>query len=159
MRKPVETPLAPRPLGPYSQGIADGDLVFVAGQGPLDPATGQPAAGDVGVQTARTLENVRAILEAAGASLESVIRCNVYLTDMREFPAMNAVYARAFSAPYPARTTVEVSALPGGIAVEIDCIARRSVTSGRGGRRATLKRASAKRPAEKRRPAARRRRR
>jgi 2-iminobutanoate/2-iminopropanoate deaminase len=154
MRKPVETPQAPRPLGPYSQGIVDGDLVYVAGQGPLDPATGQPAPGDVGAQTARTLENVRAILEAAGASLESVIRCNVYLTDMREFPAMNAVYARAFSAPHPARTTVEVSALPGGIAVEIDCIARRAAAAARGKRRA-----GATRPAGKRRPASPRRRR
>jgi 2-iminobutanoate/2-iminopropanoate deaminase len=125
MRRPVTTDKAPRPVGPYSQAIVDGDLVYLAGQGPGDPATGRLETGDVGAQTVRTLANVKAILEAAGSSLEKVIRCSVYLKDIADFAAMNEVYARTFSAPYPARTTIQAGALPGGIAVEIDCVARR----------------------------------
>jgi 2-iminobutanoate/2-iminopropanoate deaminase len=125
MRKAVTTDKAPRPIGPYSQAIIDGDLLFLAGQGPLDPATGATDLGDIASQTARTLANVRAILEAAGSSLDKVIRCNVYLKDIGDFAAMNEVYARTFTSPYPARTTIQAGALPGGIAVEIECIARR----------------------------------
>jgi 2-iminobutanoate/2-iminopropanoate deaminase len=125
MRQAVTTDKAPTPLGPYSQAIIDGDLIFLAGQGPGDPATGQLDRGDVRAQTLRTLENVKAILEAAGSSLDKVIRCNVYLKDIGDFAAMNEVYARAFRAPYPARTTIQAGALPGGIAVEIECVARR----------------------------------
>jgi 2-iminobutanoate/2-iminopropanoate deaminase len=125
MRNAVTTEKAPRPIGPYSQAIIDGDLLFLAGQGPIDPETGETNLGDVASQTRRTLENVKAILEAAGSSLDKVIRCNVYLKDIADFAAMNEVYARTFTAPYPARTTIQAGALPGGIAVEIECTARR----------------------------------
>jgi 2-iminobutanoate/2-iminopropanoate deaminase len=125
MRTAVETDKAPHPVGPYSQAILHGDFVFVAGQGPGDPATGQLELGDIRAQTRRTLENVKAILEAAGSSLANVVKCNVYLRDIGDFPAMNEVYASFFSAPPPARTTIQAGALPGGIAVEIECIAHR----------------------------------
>jgi 2-iminobutanoate/2-iminopropanoate deaminase len=125
MRNAVTTDKAPRPIGPYSQAIVEGDLLFLAGQGPIDPATGETNLGDIASQTRRTLENVKAILEAAGSSLDKVVRCNVYLKDIGDFAAMNEVYAQAFIAPYPARTTIQAGALPGGIAVEIECVARR----------------------------------
>jgi 2-iminobutanoate/2-iminopropanoate deaminase len=125
MRNAVTTDKAPRPIGPYSQAIVEGDLLFLAGQGPLDPATGEEMLGDVGAQTRRTLDNIKGILEAAGSSMDKVIRCNVYLKDIADFAAMNAVYAAAFSKPYPARTTIQAGALPGGISVEIECVARR----------------------------------
>ncbi len=99
MRNAVTTDKAPRPIGPYSQAIIDGDLLFLAGQGPIDPATGATNLGDIASQTRRTLDNVKAILEAAGSSLDKVIRCNVYLKDIGDFAAMNEVYARTFTAP------------------------------------------------------------
>jgi 2-iminobutanoate/2-iminopropanoate deaminase len=125
MRNAVTTDKAPKPMGPYSQAIVDGDLVYLAGQGPADPATGELELGDIRAQTTRTFGNVKAILEAAGSSLDKVIRCTVYLKDMGDFAAMNEVYARTFEAPYPARTTIQAAALPAGIAVEIECTARR----------------------------------
>jgi 2-iminobutanoate/2-iminopropanoate deaminase len=125
MRKAITTDKAPRPIGPYSQAIVEGELLFLAGQGPLDPATGEEQLGDIRSQTRRTLANVKAILEAAGSSLDKVIRCNVYLKDIDDFAAMNEVYAATFATPYPARTTIQAGALPGGIAVEIECVARR----------------------------------
>src|SRR5262245_41711215 len=125
MRQPVTTDKAPKPVGPYSQAIVEGNLLFLAGHGPSDPATGQLEAGNVQAQTTRVLENIRAILEAAGSSLDNVIRCNVYLKDIRDFAAMNEVYSRFFTPPYPARTTIQAGALPGGIGVEIECVARR----------------------------------
>jgi 2-iminobutanoate/2-iminopropanoate deaminase len=125
MRQVVTTDEAPRPVGPYSQAVIDGDVVYVAGQGPGNPKTGQLEMGDVGAQTVQTLRNLEAILRAAGSSLDGVIRCNVYLKDIADFAAMNEVYARTFTAPYPARTTIQAGALPGGIAVEVDCVARR----------------------------------
>jgi 2-iminobutanoate/2-iminopropanoate deaminase len=125
MRKAVTTDKAPRPIGPYSQAIIEGDLLFLAGQGPLDPATGATNLGDIRTQTKLTLANVKAILDAGGSSLDKVIRCNVYLKDIGDFAAMNEVYAATFTAPYPARTTIQAGALPGGISVEIECVARR----------------------------------
>ena len=110
-------------MGPYSQAILANDLIFLAGQGPLNPTTGQLELGDVRAQTTRTLDNIKAILKAAGSSLEKVVKCNVYLTDMADFSAMNEVYATYFSDPPPARTTIQAAALPGGIAVEIECVA------------------------------------
>ncbi len=125
MRNPVTTDKAPRPIGPYSQAILDGDRIYASGQGPGNPATGEFELGDAGAQTVRVFENLKAILEAAGSSLDRVLKCNVYLKDIGDFAAMNEVYSRTFSAPYPARTTIQAGALPGGISVEIECIARR----------------------------------
>ena len=124
-RKPVVTDKAPRPIAPYSQAIIEGDFIFLAGQGPGNPQTGALEMGDVASQTVRTLDNMKAILEAAGSSLDKVLRCNVYLKDINDFAAMNQVYATYFTAPCPARTTIQAGALPGGIAVEIECIARK----------------------------------
>ena len=120
---PVTAANLPAPVGPYSPGITAGNLVFVSGQAGRDPRTGA-LASDVESQTEQALRNVAAILEAAGSSLEHVIRCGVFLVDMREFPKMNAVYSRVFGGHRPARTTVEVSGLPGeGLRVEIDAVA------------------------------------
>jgi 2-iminobutanoate/2-iminopropanoate deaminase len=125
MRKAILTDLGPKPIGPYSQAIVEGDFVFVAGQGCTNPATGKLELGDVKSETKRTFSNIQAILEAAGSSLDKVVKCNVYLRDINDFGAMNEVYATIFTAPYPARTTIQAGALPGGIAVEIECIARK----------------------------------
>lgn len=115
---------SPRPLGPYAPAMGFERLVFVSGQGARNPATGRLAGADIEAQTEQCLQNVRAILEAAGSSLRHVLRCGVYLTDMREFDRMNAVYGRAFGDHCPARTTVQVAALPiEGLRVEIDCVA------------------------------------
>ena len=114
----------PKPVGPYSPGMVLDRLVFVSGQGATDPATGRLAGADVEIQTEQCLKNVAAILEAAGSGLPHVLRCGVFLVDMGEFPRMNAVYQRMFGDHRPARTTVQVSALPGeGLRVEIDAIA------------------------------------
>jgi 2-iminobutanoate/2-iminopropanoate deaminase len=114
----------PPPVGPYSPGVALDRLIFVSGQGATDPSTGRLAADDIEGQTEQCLKNVQAILEAAGSGLQHVLRCGVFLVDMREFARMNAVYARMFADHRPARTTVEVKGLPGeGLRVEIDAIA------------------------------------
>lgn len=114
----------PSPVGPYSPGMIFGNLVFVSGQAGRDPATGRLAGADVEAQTEQVLKNIATILEAAGSGLQHVLRCGVFLVDMKEFPRMNEVYARAFGAHRPARTTVEVSGLPGdGLRVEIDAVA------------------------------------
>jgi 2-iminobutanoate/2-iminopropanoate deaminase len=114
----------PKPVGPYSPGMVFERLVFVSGQGAVDPATGQLAGPDVTSQTEQVFRNIRAILEAAGTDLQHVLRCGVFLVDMSEFAAMNAVYAAAFGNHRPARTTVAVSALPHpALRVEIDCVA------------------------------------
>jgi 2-iminobutanoate/2-iminopropanoate deaminase len=116
----------PAPIGPYAPGVVFDKLVFVSGQGAIDPATGALAGPDIEAQTEQALRNIAAILEAAGSSLQHVLRCGVFLVDMREFPAMNAVYSRAFGEHRPARTTVQVSALPiAGLRVEIDAVAYR----------------------------------
>jgi 2-iminobutanoate/2-iminopropanoate deaminase len=123
---PIHAPDLPTPVGPYSPGMGFERLVFVSGQGAVDPATGLLSGPDAGSQTEQCLRNLRAILQAAGSDLQHVLRCGVFLTDMADFPAMNAVYARAFGDHRPARTTVEVSKLPReGLKVEIDCIAYR----------------------------------
>ncbi|HEX6941170.1 MAG TPA: RidA family protein [Longimicrobiales bacterium] len=121
--KPVHTERAPKAIGPYSQAIIAGNLVFTAGQVPLDPATMQMVDGDVAAQTARVFENIKAVLEAAGASLSSVVKTTVYLKDMNDFGAMNEVYERYFGDHKPARSTVEVARLPKDARVEIDTIA------------------------------------
>lgn len=125
MHEVIKTSSAPAAIGPYSQGIrvSAGKLLFTAGQVPLDPATGQMVSGDIKVQTRRVLENVRAILQAAGASFEDVVKTTVFMTDLNEFAAMNEVYAEFFSTNPPARSTVEVRALPRGAKVEIETMA------------------------------------
>ncbi|MGA2623531.1 MAG: RidA family protein [Bacteroidota bacterium] len=123
-KKIVLTKAAPAPIGPYNQGIvASGTMVFTAGQIPLDPQTGQLVAGDIKAQTRQVLKNVQAILEAGGASLQSVVKTTVFLKDMNEFPAMNEVYGEFFKSDPPARSTVEVARLPRDVRVEIDAIA------------------------------------
>ena len=122
--QPVTSAKLPSPVGPYSPGMIVGNLVFVSGQAGRDPATGRLAGEDVAAQTEQVLRNIATILEAAGTSMQHVIRCGVFIVDMKEFPTMNEVYARAFGAHRPARTTVEVSGLPGdGLRVEIDAVA------------------------------------
>jgi len=120
----VSSPNLPTPVGPYSPGVGFERLVFVSGQGATDPATGQLVAGDVEAQTTQCLKNVEAILKAAGSGLQHVLRCGVFLVDIREFPKMNASYSRMFGTHRPARTTVQVAGLPGeGRRVEIDAVA------------------------------------
>ena len=121
----ISTSKAPGAIGPYSQGIVAGSLVFVSGQTPLDPATGQLAAGGIGAKTEQCFKNLFAVLSAAGLTEENVVKVNVFLTDMADFAEMNAVYQTKFSAPYPARSTIAVAALPMGAPVEIELIARR----------------------------------
>jgi 2-iminobutanoate/2-iminopropanoate deaminase len=114
----------PKPVGPYSPGMGFDRLIFVSGQGATDPATGQLAGASAALQTEQCLRNLQAILEAAGSSLQHVLRCGVFLLDMDEFQEMNAVYARMFGDHRPARTTIQAARLPGdGLRVEIDCIA------------------------------------
>lgn len=119
----VNTDNAPSALGPYSQGIVSGDRVYVSGQGAADPGTREVEVEGIEAQTAQVLENVSAILEAAGASLEDVVKANVYLTDMEDYDAVNEVYAEYMTEPFPARAAVEVSELPIDIGVEIEAVA------------------------------------
>ena len=120
----VRTTNLPTPVGPYSPGVGFERLVFVSGQGATNPATGKLVGDDVEAQTTQCLRNVEAILKAAGSNLQHVLRCGVFLVDMREFQRMNASYARMFGEHRPARTTVQVAGLPGeGLLVEIDAVA------------------------------------
>ena len=114
---------APKPVSAYSQAIRSGSLLFLAGQIPLDPATGQLVSGTIADETDRVMANVRAVLEAAGATLEHVVKTTVYLTNMADFPAFNEAYARYFPSQPPARSTVAVAALPLGVRVEVEAIA------------------------------------
>lgn len=123
MREAITSPDAPPAIGPYSPAIRAGNLVFVSGQIPIDPATGALVDGDVAAQTDRVMRNLAALLKAAGASFEQVVRSTVYLADMNEFAEMNAVYARYVASPPPARATVQVARLPRDVRVEIDVIA------------------------------------
>jgi 2-iminobutanoate/2-iminopropanoate deaminase len=122
-RQIVATPKAPAAIGPYSQAVRAGDLVFTAGQIPLDPATGLLVAGGIEVQTRQALTNLSAVLEAAGTSLANALKTTVFLADMAEFKAMNGVYAEFFPATPPARSTVQVAGLPLGARVEIEVVA------------------------------------
>ena len=123
MREVIATPNAPQAIGPYSQAIRANGFVFVSGQIPLQPATGQIVEGGVAAQTEQVLRNLEAILKAAGSGLDKVVRTGVYLKDMGEFAAMNEVYARFFPANAPARSTVEVARLPKDVRVEIEATA------------------------------------
>ena len=119
----ISTDKAPKAIGPYSQGIAASGFLFLSGQVPLDPGTGQLVQGSVQEEVTRILDNLKAVLEAGGSGLHRVVRTSVYLTSLEDFAAMNEVYARYFGDHRPARSTVQVSALPRGARVEIDAIA------------------------------------
>ena len=123
MRESVSTDGAPAAIGPYSQAIKSGSLLFVSGQIPLDPQTGQMVEGDVTVQTHRVFRNLAAILSAAGSSFDRVLRVGVYLADMNDFAAMNDVYATYFTSPAPARATIQAARLPKDARVEIELVA------------------------------------
>ncbi len=119
----IATPSAPPAIGPYSQAIVHNGMAYLSGQIPLDPATVQVVDGDISVQTERVLENMAAVLAACGSSLAKIVKTTVFLKDMGEFAAMNAVYAHYFATNPPARSTVEVARLPRDVRVEIECIA------------------------------------
>src|SRR5581483_8056219 len=123
MKEIVSTSDAPRSIGPFSQGVKANGFVFVSGQVALDPSTQKVVEGDVATQAERTILNVKAILDAAGTSLQNVVQSRVYLRSMGDFAAMNAVYAKYFTSDFPARTTIEVSRLPLDVLVEIDVVA------------------------------------
>jgi 2-iminobutanoate/2-iminopropanoate deaminase len=123
VREAISTPSAPPAIGPYSQAIRAGSLLFVSGQIALDPDTGKMIDGDLAAQTHRVFKNLGAILEAAGASFANVVRTTVYLADMNDFPVMNEIYGTYFSSPAPARATVQAARLPRDARVEIDLIA------------------------------------
>ena len=122
-REAVSTDAAPAAIGPYSQAIKAGSLLFVSGQIPLDPVTGAMVAGDIAAQTHRVFANLKAILEAAGATFDHVVRTTVYLADMNDFATVNEIYGTYFSSPAPARATVQAARLPRDARVEIDLIA------------------------------------
>ena len=121
-RQAIATAHAPAAIGPYSQAVRSGDLVFLSGQIPLDPATGQLVEGDISIQARRVFDNLQAVCVAAGGSLEQVARVGIYLTDLGDFAAVNAVMADYFSTPYPARSTIQVSGLPRSARVEVDAV-------------------------------------
>jgi len=123
MRQAVQTDKAPKPVGPYSQAIRAGGLVFVSGQGALDPATGQPKRDSVEVESRQVMENLKTILEAAGSSLDRVVKSTCYLTDLADFQTFNKVYGEYFKQDPPARTTIQAAKLPLDFRVEVDVIA------------------------------------
>ena len=124
-KKIVLTDKAPAPIGPYSQAVSIGDFLFLSGQIPLDPKTGELVDGDIEAATSRVLENILAVLEAEGLGFRHVVKTTVFMKDLSLFPRMNAVYATAFAQDPPARSTVQAAALPKGVSVEIEVIASR----------------------------------
>lgn len=122
VKEEVRTALAPKAIGPYSQAVRIGRYIFLSGQIPIEPVSGELVDGGVGSQTRQVLKNLQAVVDAAGASLKDVVKTTVYLTDLSTFSEMNAMYAEFFTEPYPARATVGVSALPKGAAVEIEAV-------------------------------------
>lgn len=123
-RKAIQTKAAPQAIGPYSQAIACGSMVYVSGQIPLDPLSGQVVSGGLAAETHQVLKNLKVVLEAAGSSLDKVVKTTIYLKDMGQFQQVNEIYGTYFQAPFPARATVEVARLPKDVSVEIDCIAQ-----------------------------------
>lgn len=121
-RQIIQTDHAPAAIGPYSQAVRVGNTVYLSGQIPLDPASGNLVEGDVATQARRAFDNLKAVSEAAGGSLDRIVRLGLYLTDLGEFAAVNAVMQEYFSAPFPARSTIQVSALPKGAAFEVDAV-------------------------------------
>ncbi len=122
-KEAVVTRGSPSAIGPYSQAVLASGMVFASGQIPLDPGTGEMVPGGIEAQTERVLENLRAVLAAAGCGLDDVAKTTIFLTDLAHFTAVNEIYARAFTAPFPARATVQVSALPRGALLEIEAVA------------------------------------
>ncbi len=120
---PLHTDNAPKAIGPYSQAIRVGEFIFCSGQIPLDPATMQVVEGDIETQTRRVMQNLSAVLEAAGSSLSRVVKTTVFMQDLGEFARMNAIYGKFFTAHPPARSTVQVAALPRNVKIEIECVA------------------------------------
>ena len=118
----IHTDQAPAAIGPYSQAVRAGNTVYFSGQIPLDPVTGSLVEGDIAVQARRAFDNLKAVAEAAGGSLDRIVRLGLYLTDLAQFAAVNAVMQEYFAAPYPARSTIEVSGLPKGAAFEVDAV-------------------------------------
>jgi len=123
MKKVIATPEAPKAVGPYSQAVATGNFLFCAGQIPIDPATGDLIEGDITAQTDRVLQNVAALLRGNGMTFANVVKSTVFMVDLANFAAMNAVYSKYFSEPFPVRSTIQVAALPKGAQVEIEVIA------------------------------------
>ena len=121
-RTPVNTDLAPAAIGPYSQAIRAGNTVYLSGQIPLDPATGEIVSSDVEAQIAQVFDNLEAVARAAGGSLQAAVKINVFLTNLAHFPLINQIMEQRLKQPYPARAAIEVSALPKGVAVEADAI-------------------------------------
>ena len=121
-RTPIQTDAAPAAIGPYSQAVRHGNTVWLSGQVPLDPATGQLVTGDIALEARQVFANLRAVCAAAGGSFDDIVRVGIYLTDLGDFAAVNAVMAEAFAEPFPARSTIQVSALPRGARVEVDAI-------------------------------------
>ena len=121
-RRIISTEAAPKAIGPYSQAVRAGDTVYLSGQIPLDPATGELVAGDFEAQARRVFDNLRAVATAAGGSLDDAVRVTIYLVDLGRFPVVNAVMAEYFSEPWPARVTIGVASLPKGAQVEVDCV-------------------------------------
>ena len=122
MRQIVQTDKAPAAIGPYSQAVRSGSTVYFSGQIPLVPATGEVVAGDITAQARQVFDNLKAVAEAAGGSLDRIVRLGLYLTDLSQFAAVNAVMQEYFAAPFPARSTIGVSALPRGVAFEADAV-------------------------------------
>lgn len=122
-RNAIHSDHAPSAIGPYSQATRAGSMVFFSGQVPIDPATGNLVEGDIAVQARRAFDNLKAVCQAAGGSMDDIVRVGLYLTDLGQFSAVNAVMADYFAQPYPARSTIEVSALPRGAVFEVDAVA------------------------------------
>lgn len=121
-RQPIHTDKAPAAIGPYSQAIRSGDTVYLSGQIPLDPASGEVIEGDIAAMTRRVFDNLEAVAEAAGGSMNHIVKLNIYLTDLGHFAAVNEIMAERFDEPYPARAAIQVAALPKGVPVEMDAI-------------------------------------
>lgn len=122
-KQPIKTPRAPATIGPYSQGVRAGGFIFISGQIPLDPTSGEVVNGDVAQQTDRVMRNIRAILDDSGGTLEDVVKTTIFLADMNDFATVNEVYGRYFSSEPPARATVQVARLPKDVKVEIEAVA------------------------------------